>query len=71
VEVDAHCQLGVGGGNDEYGSLNLKHGNLFSMNAFGSPARAGARTGLIEAVEEVWVRYVSQLRERAITIRWP
>jgi hypothetical protein len=53
LEMDADCELGVGGGDDENGSLNLKHGNLFSTNAFGSPARGGARAGLIEAVEEV------------------
>ena len=43
VEMDAHCQLGVGGGDDENGSLNLKHGDLFSMNAFGSP-----RPGIVQ-----------------------
>jgi hypothetical protein len=37
VEMDADCALGIGGGDDENGSLNLKHENLFLMNAFGSP----------------------------------
>lgn len=53
LEMDADCELGVGGGDDENGSLNLKHENLFSMYAFG-PSRLGiVQRGLIDAVEEV------------------
>jgi hypothetical protein len=53
LEMDADCELGVGGGDDENGSLNLKHENLFSMNVFGSPRPGMVQEGLIESVEEV------------------
>jgi hypothetical protein len=53
LEMDADCELGVGGGNDENGSLNLKHGDLFSMNVFRSPRPGMVQEGLIESVEEV------------------
>jgi hypothetical protein len=29
LEMDADCELGIGGGDDENGSLHLKHEDLF------------------------------------------
>jgi hypothetical protein len=52
LEIGPESGLGLGGGDDENGSLNAKHLNLSSMNV---PKLRRRQSGLsFQAIEEIW-----------------
>jgi len=55
----AKRQLGVGGRNDENGSLNLEHVNLSSLMSLESPQPDRVRAKVDRSFQEVWVRLSS------------
>ena len=72
LEIGPESDLGLGGGDDENGSLNAKHLNLSSMNVPKLRRRTGSRRSF-QAIEEIWaqVRMWSSIGGRMIQINPP